>query len=234
MPRRDRLTQDVPPQQGAEPPPPKETPGRRAGSAKAPTQPTPSPSNLRVVSRMLERYRKEVVPALMEEFHYSNVMQVPHLKKVTLNIGLAEALQNGKAVEAASKDLEAISGQHPVVTRAHKAIAAFKLRAGVPLGTMVTLRGNRMYNFVDRLFNAVLPRMRDFRGIRPTSFDGQGNLSIGIREQVLFPEIDFNQMDKPRGLQVNINTTAATAKEAIRLLELLGLPFAKTGDKNSD
>jgi large subunit ribosomal protein L5 len=179
------------------------------------------------IPRLKQRYREEVVPALMREFGYRNVMQVPRIEKVCLNIGLGEAVQNPKAVEAASNDLALISGQRPVVTRARKSIANFKVRKGMPIGLMVTLRGDRMWEFLDRLMNAALPRIRDFQGVPPDSFDGRGNYSLGIREQVIFPEIDYDKIDRVRGLQVNIITTARTDEEGKRLLELLGMPFAR-------
>jgi large subunit ribosomal protein L5 len=171
-----------------------------------------------------EHYREEVVPALMEEFGYDNIMQVPRIRKVVLNVGLGEALDNPKAVEYAVRDLATIAGQQPVVTRARKSIAAFKLRAGAPVGAKVTLRGNRLWAFLDRLMNIALPRTRDFRGV-PTKFDGRGNYTLGLREQLLFPEIDYDSIDKVRGFEVSINTTAETDEEARRLLELLGMPF---------
>jgi len=179
------------------------------------------------VPRLKQVYRERVVPALMREFGYRNVMQVPRIEKVCLNIGLGEAVQNPKAVEAASNDLALISGQRPVVTRARKSIANFKVRKGMPIGLMVTLRGDRMWEFLDRLMNAALPRIRDFQGVPPDSFDGRGNYSLGIREQVIFPEIDYDKIDRVRGLQVNIITTARSDEEGKRLLELLGMPFAR-------
>jgi len=179
------------------------------------------------IPRLKQRYREEVVPALMREFGYRNVMQVPRIEKVCLNIGLGEAVQNPKAVESASNDLALISGQRPVVTRARKSIANFKVRKGMPIGLMVTLRGDRMWEFLDRLMNAALPRIRDFQGVPPDSFDGRGNYSLGIREQIIFPEIDYDKIDRVRGLQVNIITTARTDEEGKRLLELLGMPFAR-------
>ena len=177
--------------------------------------------------RVLELYRSQVVPTMMQEFGYSNVMQVPRLKKVMLNIGLGEALTNPKAVESATRDLATISGQKPILTRARKSIAGFKLREGNPIGLSVTLRGSRMYHFVDRLLNAALPRIRDFRGISPRSFDGRGNFSLGIREQIIFSEIDFGRIERIRGFQVTLVTTAKTDAEAARLLGLLGMPFAR-------
>ena len=179
------------------------------------------------IPRLKQRYREDVVPALMREFGYRNVMQVPRIEKVCINVGLGEAVQNAKAVEAASNDIALISGQKPVVTRARKSIANFKLRRGMPIGLMVTLRGDRMWEFLDRLMNAALPRIRDLQGVPPDSFDGRGNYSLGIREQVIFPEIDYDKIDRVRGLQVNIITTARTDEEGKRLLELLGMPFAR-------
>ena len=179
--------------------------------------------------RLKERYRNEVLPALMQEFSYGNVMQAPRLDKVTVNIGLGEAVQNAKALEPASADVATITGQHPVITRAKKSIANFKLREGMPIGVMVTLRGDRMWEFMDRTINATLPRIRDFQGVSPHSFDGRGNFSLGIREQVIFAEIEYDKIDKIRGMQVTICTTAKSDEEAKRLLELLGMPFAKRG-----
>ena len=163
----------------------------------------------------------------MSDFGYTNVMQVPRLEKVVINIGLGEAIQNPKALEAAERDLADISGQHPVITRAKKSIASFKLRAGMPIGMMVTLRGRRMYDFLDRLFNAVLPRIRDFQGVSRNSFDGRGNYSLGLKDQLVFPEIDYDKVDKARGLEITIVTTASSDEEGRRLLELLGMPFVE-------
>jgi len=179
------------------------------------------------MSRMKERYKEEVIPALMERYGYKNIMQVPGLKKVVLNIGLGEATQNVKVLEPAEGDLAAISGQHPVITRARKSIAAFKLRKEMPIGLKVTLRGERMYQFLDKLVNAVLPRMREFQGVPPNSFDGRGNYTLGFKEQTFFPEIDYDKIDKARGLEISINTTAGTDEEGRHLLELLGMPFSK-------
>jgi len=181
------------------------------------------------MSRLKEKYQKEVVTALMKRHNYGNVMQVPHLIKVVLNIGLGEAGQNAKALESAEADLSAIAGQHPVITRARRSIAAFRLRAGMPIGMKVTLRGERMYEFLDRLINAVLPRMREFSGISPNAFDGRGNYTLGLREQIAFPEIDYDKIEKLRGLEIGIATTAKTDEEGRHLLELLGVPFAKDG-----
>ena len=177
--------------------------------------------------RLLETYRSEIVPAMMSEFGFSSIMRVPRVQKIVLNIGLGEALTNGRAMEAATNDLSIISGQKPIINRARKSIANFKLREGNPIGTSVTLRGARMYHFLDRLVNMALPRIRDFRGLARRGFDGRGNFSIGIREQIIFPEIDYNQIDKIRGLQVTIATTAENDAEATRLLELFGMPFVR-------
>ena len=181
------------------------------------------------MSRLKEKYQKEVVSALMERHEYRNIMEVPHLIKVVLNIGLGEAIQNAKALESAEAELSAISGQHPVITRSRKSIAAFRLRTGMPIGMKVTLRGERMYDFLDRLINAVLPRMREFSGVSPTAFDGRGNYTLGFKEQIAFPEIDYDKIEKLRGLEIAIATTAKTDEEGRHLLELLGMPFAKDG-----
>ncbi|HXK33146.1 MAG TPA: 50S ribosomal protein L5 [Dehalococcoidia bacterium] len=177
--------------------------------------------------RLKERYKAEIAPALQREFGYKNVMQVPRVEKVTLNIGLGEARENARAVETASADLATITGQRPVVTRAKKAIANFKIRENMPVGVAVTLRGDRMYEFLDRLLNAALPRIRDFHGVPVKAFDGRGNFALGVREQLIFPEIDYDKVDRIRGMQINIATTAKTDEEARRLLELMGMPFAK-------
>jgi large subunit ribosomal protein L5 len=179
------------------------------------------------MSRLKEKYRQEVVPGLMKHYGYRNVMQVPRLEKLVLGIGLGEAIQNAKALEAAEGDLAAISGQHPVVTRAKKSIASFRLRAGMPIGLKVTLRGARMYDFLDKLLNAVLPRQREFQGVSRDAFDGRGNYTLGLREQIIFPEVDYDKIDKVRGLEVSIITTAKTDEEGRHLLELLGMPFVK-------
>ncbi len=173
-----------------------------------------------------QRYREEIVPTLMKEFGYDNVMQVPRVRKVVLNVGLGEALDNPKAVEYATRDLATIAGQQPVVTLARKSIASFKLREGRAIGAKVTLRGERMWAFLDRLLNVALPRTRDFRGVSD-KLDGRGNYTLGLREQLLFPEIDYDEIDKVRGLEVSINTTAETDEEGRRLLELLGMPFRR-------
>src|SRR5581483_6532428 len=178
-------------------------------------------------SRLHERFNAEVLPALRREFQYPNVMQVPRLHKVTVNIGLGEAIREAKALEAASRDLAAITGQHPVITRAKKSIAGFRLRAGMPIGVSVTLRGERMYEFLDRLISIALPRVRDFRGVSEKAFDGRGNYTIGLREQLIFPEIEYDKIDRVRGMEVAIVTSARTDHEARRLLELLGMPFQR-------
>jgi len=183
----------------------------------------------RVEPRLKERYKSEALPGLVREFGYKNVMQAPHVEKVNLNIGLGEAVQNAKALDAATGDLATIAGQHPVITRAKKSISNFKLREGMPIGAMVTLRGDRMWEFLDRMINAALPRIRDFQGVNPNSFDGRGNYSMGLREQMIFPEIEYDKIDKVRGMQITIITTARTDEEAKRLLELLGMPFARRG-----
>jgi large subunit ribosomal protein L5 len=179
------------------------------------------------MARLQDRYKETVVEQLMQEFGYKNVMQVPKIEKIVVNIGLGEAVQNAKAIDAAVGDLSAITGQKPVVTRAKKSIAAFKLRAGMPIGAMVTLRGPRMYEFLDRLVSTALPRIRDFRGINPNAFDGRGNYTLGLREQIMFPEIDYDRIDKTRGLELSIVTTAKTDQEGRSLLANLGMPFAK-------
>jgi large subunit ribosomal protein L5 len=178
------------------------------------------------VSRLKEKYRKEVIPALMDRGGYKNIMQVPRLEKVVLNIGVGEAIQNAKALEAAEKDLATITGQHPVTTHAKKSVAAFRLRAGMSIGLKVTLRGERMYEFLDKLVNAVLCRIREFQGVSRKSFDGRGNYTLAFREQTVFPEIEYDKIDKVRGLEVSIVTTAKTDEEGRHLLELLGMPFA--------
>ncbi|HEX2283114.1 MAG TPA: 50S ribosomal protein L5 [Thermomicrobiales bacterium] len=180
------------------------------------------------MARLKEKYRQEIVPELMKEFGYSNIMEAPKLEKIVINVGLGEAISNAKALESAVADVTAISGQRPVVTRAKKSIAAFKLRAGMPVGVRVTLRGPRMYEFFDRLVAITLPRIRDFRGVSPNSFDGRGNYTFGLQEQIAFPEIDYDKIDKSRGLELSLVTTAKTDEEGRRLLSLLGMPFART------
>ena len=179
------------------------------------------------MSRLKERYKKEIIPVLMERCEYENVMQTPRLDKIVVNIGLGEATQNPKALEAAERDLAAILGQHPVITRARKSISSFRLRAGMPIGLKVTLRQERMYDFFDKLVNAVLSRIREFQGVPRNSFDGRGNYTLGQKEQIVFPEIDYDKVDKVRGLEISLITTAKTGEEGRTLLELLGMPFAK-------
>ncbi len=182
------------------------------------TRPTP---------RLKTRYREEIVPALMKEFNYSSVMQAPRIEKIAVNIGMGEALQNSKALEAAAGDLAIITGQKPVITKARNSIAAFKLREGMPIGVKVTLRSDRMWDFLDRLINIVLPRQRDFQGISPDAFDGRGNYSLGLREQLVFPEINYDKVDKIRGMEITIVTTAKSDEEARRLLALMDMPFKR-------
>lgn len=176
---------------------------------------------------LVEQYREEVVPALMDDFDYSTIMQVPRLEKIVVNIGLGEALENTKAIEHAMNDLTAITGQKPIVTRARKSIAGFKLREGQPVGMKVTLRGERMWSFFTRLIHIALPRTRDFQGVSPDSFDGRGNYSLGLREQLIFPEINYDKIDKVRGMEVTIVTSAENDEEGRRLLDLLGMPFRR-------
>jgi large subunit ribosomal protein L5 len=180
-----------------------------------------------VPARLKQRYLEEVRPQLIERFGYSTVMQAPKLEKITLNMGVGEAKQDSKMLEAAQEQLATIAGQKPNVRRARKSIAAFKLREGMPVGLSVTLRGERAYEFLDRLTSVAIPRIRDFRGLRTTSFDGRGNYSMGVREQIIFPEIDYDRIDQVRGLDITITTTARTDEEARVLLDLLGLPFAR-------
>ncbi|HZK42964.1 MAG TPA: 50S ribosomal protein L5 [Syntrophomonadaceae bacterium] len=177
------------------------------------------------MARLYEQFKQEITPKLMEKFNYKNVMQVPKVDKVVLNIGVGEAIQNPKALDGAVNDLTIISGQRPVITKAKKSIAAFKLREGMPIGCKVTLRGERMYDFLDRLINFSLPRVRDFRGVSANSFDGRGNYSLGIKEQTIFPEIEYDKIDKIRGLEVVFVTTAETDEEARELLKEMGMPF---------
>ncbi len=182
-----------------------------------------------MTTRLKEKYQA-AVPALRERFSYRNLMQVPRLVKVQINIGLGEAIQNPKALESAEKDLTAISGQHPVITRSKHSIAAFKLREGMPVGMTVTLRGARMYIFLDKLINIVLPRIREFNGVPRSAFDGRGNYTLGMKEQTYFPELEYDQVDKVRGLEVTIVTTAKTDDEGRGLLEQIGMPFSKDGE----
>ncbi|MBN1660930.1 MAG: 50S ribosomal protein L5 [Anaerolineae bacterium] len=183
-----------------------------------------------MMPNLKERYRDQVVPALTKEQGYTNIMEVPRLQKIVVNIGMGEALDNAKALDAAVQDLSIITGQRPVVTRARKSIAAFKLREGNPVGVKVTLRGNRMWDFFDRLLNIALPRQRDFRGVSPDAFDGRGNYSLGLREQLVFPEINYDKIDKIRGMEITIVTSAQTDEEGYQLLSHLGMPFRGRGE----
>lgn len=179
------------------------------------------------MSRLLDYYKREVVPTLMKEFGYRNIMQVPKLNKIIVNMGLGEAISNIKILERAVEELAAITGQRPVVTKAKKSIANFKLRTGMSIGAMVTLRGRRMYDFLDRLVNICLPRVRDFKGVSPNSFDGRGNYTLGLKEQIIFPEVDYNKVEKVKGMNVTIVTTAKSDEESRALLAHLGLPFRR-------
>ena len=179
------------------------------------------------MNRMKERYQNELVPALMRDLNLESIMQVPRVQKVVVNIGLGEALENPKALDAAVADLSQITGQKPIITKARKAIANFKLREGRQIGAKVTLRGERMWSFLDRLMNIVLPRVRDFRGVSPEAFDGRGNYTLGLREQLIFPEIEYDKIDKIRGLEISIVTTAPNDDQARLLLQMLGMPFRK-------
>ncbi len=179
------------------------------------------------MARLRDEYKANVAPALMSKYNYKSVMQIPKLDKVVINVGCGEARDNAKIIDAIVNDLTQITGQHPVVCKARKSVANFKLREGMPIGAKVTLRGDRMYEFVDRLFNTALPRVRDFRGINPNSFDGRGNYSMGVKEQLIFPEIEYDKIDKVRGMDIIFVTTANTDEEARELLSLMGAPFAK-------
>jgi large subunit ribosomal protein L5 len=179
------------------------------------------------MSRLKETYLKEIVPVLMEDFGYRNVLEVPRLVKIVVNIGLGEALQDAKALDGATRDLSTITGQQPIITRSRKSIAGFKLREGMAIGAKVTLRGKRMYHFLDRLVNVTLPRQRDFRGVSRDAFDGRGNYTLGLEEQLAWPEIDYDSIDKVRGMEISLVTTAKTDEEARRLLALLGMPFER-------
>ena len=179
------------------------------------------------MARMKDFYKSEVAPALLEKFGYKSVMQIPKLDKIVINVGCGEAKDNSKIIDAVVKDIETITGQHPTVCRARKSVANFKLREGVPIGVKVTLRGDRMYEFLDRLFNVALPRVRDFRGIDANAFDGRGNYNMGIKEQLIFPEIEYDKIDKVRGMDICFVTTAETDEEGRELLKLMGAPFAK-------
>ncbi len=177
------------------------------------------------MSQLKDSFIKDVIPKMVEKFQYSNVMQVPKIAKIVLNMGLGEAIQNIKILDSAVDELQTIAGQHPVITRAKKSIAAFKLRTGMPIGCMVTLRRERMYDFYSKLVNIALPRVRDFRGLSPKAFDGHGNYTLGIREHIIFPEIDYDKIDKIKGLNISIITTAQTDEEGRQLLSLMGMPF---------
>ena len=179
------------------------------------------------MSRLKDQYQNEIIDAMTKKFGYKNIMEVPKLSKIVINMGVGEAKENAKILESAMKDMETISGQKPVTTKAKNSIANFKLREGMPIGCKVTLRGEKMYEFVDRLFNAALPRVRDFRGINPNSFDGRGNYNLGIKEQLIFPEIEYDKIDKLRGMDITFVTTAETDEEAKELLTLMGAPFTK-------
>lgn len=180
-----------------------------------------------MATRLQERYQNEITPALMEKFNYTTVMQVPKVEKVVINVGVGEAVANSKALDSAVSDIQTITGQKPVITRAKKSIAGFKLREGMPIGVKVTLRGARMYQFLDKLFNVSLPRVRDFRGVSAKSFDGRGNYTLGLKEQLIFPEIEYDQVDKVRGMDVVIVTTSKNDEECKALLTELGMPFQK-------
>ncbi|MCB0210603.1 MAG: 50S ribosomal protein L5 [Anaerolineae bacterium] len=175
--------------------------------------------------RLKDKYKQNVVPAMVKNFNYVNVNQVPRVTKVVVNVGLGEALQNAKVLEKASEEIAIITGQKPIITRAKKSIATFRLREGNPIGVKVTLRGDRMWNFLDRLLNVALPRQRDFRGLSPDSFDGRGNYTVGLREQLVWPEIEYDKIDKVRGMEISIVTTAETDEEGRHLLDLMGMPF---------
>jgi large subunit ribosomal protein L5 len=201
--------------------------GKGEKAPKGKPEGAPVPQVPRVPARLRERYRSEIVPVLMKQFNYTNRMQVPEVEKVVINMGLGEAVSNVKVIDAAVAELAIIAGQKPVVTRAKKSEAAFKLRAGMPIGCKVTLRGERMYEFLDRLLSAALPRIRDFRGVPTKSFDGRGNYALGIKEQLIFPEIRYDKVDMSRGMDVCIETSARTDEEGRALLEHLGFPFRK-------
>lgn len=206
------------PEKKAKPEAKKEDKGEKGGKAQRPTRSSQLP-------RLKERYRKELVPTLVREFGYKNMMQVPRVQKIVVNIGLGEALTNAKALDGAVKDMTTITGQKPMVQKAKKSIATYKLREGQAIGVKTTLRGNRMYYFLDRLVNVALPRHRDFRGIPRDAFDGRGNYTLGLAEQLVFPEIDYDTIDKIRGMEISIVTSAHTDDEARRLLQLFGMPF---------
>jgi large subunit ribosomal protein L5 len=205
----------------------KETSGKDAApkEPKGAKEPKAPKESKKVDARLRHVYKERVIPALVKEFGYKNVMGVPKIEKVAVNIGMGEATQNAKLMDGAVNELSAIAGQKPVITKAKKSIAAFKLREGMPIGTMVTLRGDRMYEFLDRLMNVALPRVRDFRGVSPKSFDGRGNYTLGVKDQLIFPEIDYNKVDKAKGMNISITTTAKTDAEGLALLKHMGMPF---------
>jgi len=226
-----RKPASAPAKKAAAPRKPAATTAARSAAKRSASPPEAPPKQQRAANRgepvgLRLRYRDEVVPALIREFRYANPMQVPRLEKVVVNIGLGEAIQNAKAIDAAVGDLATITGQKPIVTRATKSIAQFRLRTGMPVGAKVTLRGQRMYDFVERTLRLALPRIRDFRGVSPASFDGRGNFSLGLREQLMYPEIDYDKIDRLRGLEISFVTTARNDEEGRRLLALLGMPFA--------
>jgi large subunit ribosomal protein L5 len=198
---------------------------KKGGSQEAQPAPGVARHSAKETPRLKDRFRKEVAPVLMKEFDFTNPMAVPHLHKIVVNMGVGEATQNSKVLDPAVSELGQITGQKPVVTRAKKSIAAFKVREGMPIGAMVTLRGDRMYEFFDRLVNVVLPRVRDFRGVSTKSFDGRGNYTLGLKDQLIFPEIDYAKVDKQKGMNVTIVTTAANDNQARALLKHLGMPF---------
>ncbi len=207
--------------------PKQEKPKAKTETGAKPTKAAAKPPAEKIAARLREYYRQECVPKMMQEFRYRSPMQAPRLEKIVINMGLGEAIQNIKLLESAGQELSAITGQKPVVTRARRSIAAFKLREGMPIGCMVTLRRDRMYHFFDKLVNVVLPRVRDFRGVSDRSFDGRGNYTLGIKEQIIFPEIDYDKIDKVKGMNISIITTAPTDAEGKYLLKLLGLPFRR-------
>ncbi len=190
-------------------------------------QSTQSSGESRIVPRLRQHFDEVAAPALTEQFGYTNLMQVPKLEKIVINIGMGEAVGNAKALDNAVNDIQIITGQKPIITRAKRSIAQFKIRAGMPIGVKVTLRGARMYEFLDRLFNIAMPRVRDFRGVSPNAFDGRGNYTLGLREQLIFPEIEYDKIDRVRGMEITFSTTAQTDAEGRRLLELMGMPYAR-------
>jgi large subunit ribosomal protein L5 len=204
--------------------------GAEAAAPEQGSKPSRPKLNNAASARLRDKYKTEVVPALMKEFELKNVMAVPRLEKVVINMGMGEATQNAKVLDPAVAELTQITGQKPIVTKAKKSIAAFKVREGMPIGAMVTLRGDRMYEFLDRLMNVALPRVRDFRGVSTKSFDGRGNYTLGLRDQLIFPEIDYAKVDKQKGMNVTIVTTASSDDQARSLLKAMGMPFRQPGD----